>query len=78
METHLKPAEPTVKSQPEPIADAVPDAAARMGISTSFTWEKIAAGEIGSVKIGRRRLITREEQKRFLEKHAVSVIPRAA
>jgi excisionase family DNA binding protein len=53
------------------LADSVPDAAKRLGVSPSFIWAEIAAGRLPSCKIGKRRLITRVDQQRYLERHAV-------
>ncbi len=52
------------------LADSVEDAARRMGISVSLLYRYIQRGEIGYVKIGRRTLILREEQERFLDQRA--------
>lgn len=36
---------------------SIPEALARTGIGRSFLYERLAAGEIRSVKAGRRRLV---------------------
>lgn len=53
--------------QPEPIADNVVNASIRLGIGKSKLYEQIKAGKIRAAKIGRRRLITRQEQQRWLD-----------
>lgn len=44
----------------------IPDAAAVLGISRSTLYELIADGEITTVKIGRRTLITQDELERYV------------
>jgi excisionase family DNA binding protein len=55
----------------ERLADSVPDAAKRLGVSQSFIWAEIAAGCLPSYKIGKRRLISRIDQQRYFEIHRV-------
>ena len=42
-----------------PLLVAVPDAARLLGIGTTLAWELVRAGEIPSVKLGRRVLVPR-------------------
>lgn len=44
----------------------IPDAAAVLGIGRSTLYELITAGEIATVKIGRRTLITQDELERYV------------
>ncbi|MFX0539555.1 helix-turn-helix domain-containing protein [Ornithinimicrobium sp. Y1847] len=44
----------------------IPDAAAVLGIGRSTLYELIAAGEIATVKIGRRTLISQDELERYV------------
>lgn len=47
-------------------AVSVPDARAEFGISRSRLYELIAAGEVRSIKLGKRRLVPRAELARYL------------
>ena len=44
-------------------------AAARLGIGRTSLYQLLAAGELGSVRIGRRRLIPAREIDRFIAAH---------
>lgn len=44
----------------------IPDAAAVLGISRTTLYELIADGEINTVKIGRRTLVTQDELERYV------------
>lgn len=50
----------------EPLADSVPVAAARLGICRAQIFIEIRAGRIVARKAGRRTLIERSEQSRWL------------
>jgi excisionase family DNA binding protein len=50
----------------DPILLTVEDAAAVLSIGRSKTWELIAAGELGVIRLGRRTLIPREELERYV------------
>lgn len=63
-------------SQPsyaEPLADPLNVAVKRMGISRAGAYNFIAAGKLSAVKAGRRTLVLRTEQQRFLEALPVKV-----
>ena len=47
----------------------VPDAAQSLDVSERFVWSLLSAGELTSVKLGRRRLIDIRDIERFIEKH---------
>jgi excisionase family DNA binding protein len=51
----------------ERLNDSVPATAQRLGICQAFVWKLIKDGKITPVKIGRRTLIPRVEQVRFIE-----------
>lgn len=51
----------------EPIAVAIPTAAAMIGISRSKFYELLEAGEIDAIKLGRRRLIVVSDLREFVE-----------
>lgn len=50
----------------QPIADSVPQAAFRLGISRSQCYIEIAAGRLRAVKAQRRTLVTRDDQTAWL------------
>lgn len=50
----------------EPLADAVPIAAGRLGICVAQLYREIGAGRLTARKLGRRTLIERSEQQRWL------------
>lgn len=51
----------------EPLADPIPIACKRMGISRSTLYLEIADGRLAALKARNRTLITRAEQARWLE-----------
>jgi hypothetical protein len=51
---------------PEPLADPINVAATRMGVSRATLYNQIAAGLLTVRKAGRRTLVTRDEQYRWL------------
>lgn len=51
---------------PEPIADSVNMAAFRLGICRAQLYKEIQAGRLMVRKLGRRTLIERSEQSRWL------------
>ena len=55
-----------MQSDIEPLADTVIVAAARLGICRAQLYKEMAAGRIVARKAGRRTLIERAEQKRWL------------
>ena len=50
----------------EPLADSVPVAAARLGISRSLAYLEIKAERLHALKVRNRTIISRAEQDRFL------------
>jgi excisionase family DNA binding protein len=49
-----------------PLLLSVPAAAAALGIGRATIYELIAAGELGSLKVGARRLVPAAEVDRFI------------
>lgn len=52
--------------QIEPLADSIDDAAERLGVSRVYLYRQAAAGKIAVRKAGRRTLVERAEQSRWL------------
>ena len=50
-----------------PLLLSVKDAAGHLGISRGLMYELIGRGEIESLQLGRRRLVSREALNRFIE-----------
>ena len=65
---------------PEPLADPLNAAAKRMGISRAGAYNFISRGALTAVKAGRRTLVLRTEQQRFVDALPVKApsTPRAA
>lgn len=57
-------------SQPDqrPVLHSVPEAARVLGIGRSLFYQLLAAGEIASVSIGRRRLIPADALTAYVER----------
>ena len=55
-------------TQIAPLAHSPDRAAERIGISTRAVYAAIAAGELRSFKIGKRRLITEQELQGFVQR----------
>lgn len=53
--------------QPDALADPVPAACARLGISRSTLYLEIAAGRIRAVKAGGRTLVRRVDQVAWMD-----------
>ncbi|MGA2970172.1 MAG: helix-turn-helix domain-containing protein [Acidimicrobiales bacterium] len=51
---------------------SVEDAASILGIGRTLTFELILQGKISSVKIGRRRLVVRQELDEFVRELSIS------
>jgi excisionase family DNA binding protein len=47
----------------------VPQAAECLDMSVRWTWERVRAGEIPCVALGRRRKIRRQDLEAFVEQH---------
>ena len=58
----------TDKPRIEPLAHSPDGAAQRLGISTRSVYVLIAAGQLRSLKVGKRRLITDTELQGFLSR----------
>ncbi len=54
--------------KPERKLYAIADAAESLGISRSTMYELAGAGEVATVKIGNRRLVTAESLEAYLER----------
>lgn len=52
--------------QTEPLADAIPVAAGRLNICKATLYSEIRAGRIVARKFGRRTLVERSEQSKWL------------
>ena len=55
-----------MQQQNEPIADPVPIACSRLGISRTTLYLEIASGNLRAAKARGRTLVTRAEQSRWL------------
>lgn len=44
----------------EPLAYDVPAAGRLIGLGRTKTWELVRSGELASIRVGRRRLVTRQ------------------
>ena len=64
---------PPQASRPEPDPDAgrlaysVDEAARLTGLSRDLLYDQMRQGNLASIKVGRRRLITRQHLRQFLE-----------
>lgn len=54
----------------QPIAVSVPRASRMAGVSARRIWTAIAARDLRSLKLGRRRLVRLADLDRWLESHA--------
>jgi excisionase family DNA binding protein len=55
------------KEKPQKLAYSVPDAAYALSLSPDYVWKLIYSGELRSLKVGKRRLITLAMLEEFLE-----------
>jgi len=55
-------------TQEAPLLLSVEAAANAAGVSRSVFYEKLLAGEVASVKIGRRRLVARKSLEEYVER----------
>jgi excisionase family DNA binding protein len=55
-----------------PLLLSVKDAAAHLGISRGLVYELLNRGDIESLRIGQRRLVSREALNRFIEANSRS------
>jgi excisionase family DNA binding protein len=58
---------------PPPVAVSVIEAARRMSIGRSKTWELIRAGDLPAVRIGGRTLVRVADVDAFLARHLTTV-----
>jgi len=69
----------TTLVDPGPLLDSVPGAQARLGgIGRSQLYELLAQGELESVKIGRRRMITVASMVAYVDRQTQTVPDGAA
>ena len=54
--------EPSAEAEAESVAEA----ARRAGVSRSFLYERVASGELATIKCGKRRLVRVETLRRWL------------
>jgi excisionase family DNA binding protein len=52
------------------LAYSVDEAAAITGLSRDLLYDQMRAGRLASLKVGRRRIITRRHLEAFLTRHA--------
>jgi len=50
----------------EPLAYDVPVAGRLIGLGATKTWELVRSGDLPSIRIGRRRLVTRQALHEFV------------
>lgn len=55
-----------MQQEPTKIAYRINEAVKATGLGRTFIYERIASGELRSIKVGGRRLIMREDLMRFL------------
>jgi excisionase family DNA binding protein len=58
----------------EALAYDVPAAARLMGVGTTKAWELVRSGQLPSIRIGRRRQVTRQALGQFVERLSVSTV----
>jgi len=56
----------TVDPQPERLAYSVDEAAQLTGLSRDLLYDEMRRGHLNYIKVGRRRLITRQHLEQFL------------
>jgi excisionase family DNA binding protein len=60
---------PTGESVPDRAAYEVPEVAVLLGgVTTRYVWTLISTGELPSLKLGRRRMVAREDIDQFIRK----------
>jgi excisionase family DNA binding protein len=55
---------------PEKLAYSIEEVAELTGLSRSLLYDKMNAGRLGYIKVGRRRIITRQQLEQFLNSKA--------
>lgn len=60
---------PPINLSDTPLLVAVPDAARLLGIGTTLAWDLVRAGDIPSVKLGRRVLVPRAALEYLAHSH---------
>lgn len=58
-----------------PVANPIPEAARRLGISKSGCYNLISSGQLRTFKLGTRTLIAETELARFVEKRMEASAP---
>ena len=61
------PGQPGPEAAAERMAYSVDEAARLTGLSRDLLYDQMRRGNLASVKVGRRRLITRQHLQQFLE-----------
>jgi len=56
----------------QPLAHSIVDGGARLGVGRTTMYALIDAGEIPTVKIGKRRLVTEAALVDYLERHSTT------
>ena len=60
-----------LRGDPVILSHSVERASERTGLPVATIWALIAAGELQTAKVGRRRLVLDESLRAFLERHRV-------
>lgn len=55
-----------MQTEIERVADNIPQACERLGISKTLIYKEIGAGRLKAVKAGRRTLVTRDAQNAWM------------
>jgi excisionase family DNA binding protein len=65
-----------VRTEYEPPVEAlaydVPVAGRMIGVGTTKVWELVRSGDLQTIRIGRRRLVTKEALQAFLDRLSAS------
>jgi excisionase family DNA binding protein len=64
--------EETVKSVTEPLGVGAEEGARLVGLSESKIWKMMASGELGFVRVGKRRIIPMTELKKIMSRLVTS------
>lgn len=57
---------------PEKLAYSIEEVAESTGLSRSLLYDEMSVGRLGYLKVGRRRIITRQQLEEFLNAAAVA------
>jgi excisionase family DNA binding protein len=58
-----------MEAEPAKLSYRIDEAVKASGLGRTFLYERIASGELKSIKVGGRRLILRSDLIQFLENH---------